>query len=783
MKMKKLFAAFMAAVMLTSVIPAAWVLAEEDYATRGEVVEMLLLAADDYHPNVQKTDIIKGYEDGELHEENPVTRAEALIMLNRAFGGFPELKGDVLRMAIPNETFTDIPDWAADELAPVFNAGIVAGTGDGKFSPDDYVTTEQMETFIHRTFVVYGTNLKDNYYYTVNKGLLEASQIPEGNMITGTIYDIQDTVTEQIRTLIEEISNSESEPGSAQEKIKILFNNIMDMEARNTLGYEPIKEALEQIEQIDSIAELSDTIFLDQSALSVFASFTLTVDSMDSNSYITYLQTTSPSLARQAYEGEMDYAKDAFLRYVAALLTLCGETQDEAQTDADAYYEFEKQISDASLSTAEQFDLEKTYHLYTLDELQEVFRTVDFAALFAESGLSGKDKILVDDVGKMEQIASMLTDENLDAVKNYLKVSLIGSCAAYFGEDFREATQTYQQEMLGITGTSSLEDDAVDMVSAVLSDYIGEAYADKYCTDEIVNDVTGLIEKIMEVYRDRIKNLDWMSDETKEKALLKLETMQVHVGAPEEFEQTLDSAELKTAEEGGSYFQNIMEISKANKEYIRSLDGQPVDKTQWITTPQTVNAFYAPSFNSINFPIAFLQEPIYDVNASYEEKLGKIGTVIAHEITHAFDSSGAQFDENGNAVNWWTDADSAAFDSLCQEVVEYFSGLEAAPEIVIDSELTLTENIADLGAISCVTEIGSKQEGFDFKEMYESYANLWMSSTTREYAQYAANVDTHSPSNIRVNRVLQSVDQFYEVYDIEPGDGMYVAPEDRTRIW
>ena len=181
--------------------------------------------------------------------------------------------------------------------------------------------------------------------------------------------------------------------------------------------------------------------------------------------------------------------------------------------------------------------------------------------------------------------------------------------------------------------------------------------------------------------------------------------------------------------------------------------------------------------------MAFLQEPIYDIDGSYEERLGTIGFVVGHEITHAFDSSGSQYDENGNAVNWWTEEDAAAFDSLCQDVVEYYDGLESAPGIVIDSEQTLTENIADLGAMSCITEIGSKHEDFDFKAMYESYSTLWLSVATREYTQALVYMDVHSPNNVRTDRVLQSVDKFYEVYDIQPGDGMYVAPEDRARIW
>ncbi len=257
------------------------------------------------------------------------------------------------------------------------------------------------------------------------------------------------------------------------------------------------------------------------------------------------------------------------------------------------------------------------------------------------------------------------------------------------------------------------------------------------------------------------------------------------MGAPDysQTESALDSADLKSGGEGGSYYQNIIEINKASLKELAELSGEPVDKEQWVTTPQTVNAFYSPSFNSVNFPIAFLQAPVYDPDASYEENLGSVGFVIAHEITHAFDSSGSQYDENGNAANWWTEGDLQTFQRLCQDVVTYFDGVETAPGITVNGALTLTENIADLGAIQCVVSIGEETPDFDFREMFESYAVLWMSTSSREYLEMASYLDTHSPSRVRVDRVLQSTDKFYDVYGITEGDGMYVAPEDRVRIW
>ena len=202
MKAKKLIALLLATMTAISATPLSGIAAQEDYATRGEVVQMLMNAADEYNPQVQKTDIIKGYEDGELHEEENVTRAQALVMLKRAFGGFPVLTGNNLRIAIPKEQFTDIPDWAKEELSPVFDAGIVAGTEPGVFSPNENVTVEQMKLFINRAYSVYGSNLRDSFYATVNKAGLESLTIPAGRTISGTLYDIDDRVNLQIQELI-----------------------------------------------------------------------------------------------------------------------------------------------------------------------------------------------------------------------------------------------------------------------------------------------------------------------------------------------------------------------------------------------------------------------------------------------------------------------------------------------------------------------------------------------------------------------------------------------------
>ena len=779
--LKRTLSILLAAAMTVSA-GAAVAMAEDGYATRGEVCEMLLTAADDYNPTVQKSDILKGYDDGELHEDWSVTRAEALVMLKRAFGEIPEIKGSNKYLAIPKEDFTDIPDWAKGELADIFDAGIVAGKADGIFAPNDNVTAEQMNLFISRMYRVFGTNEKDDFYATIDKDALDNAVLSEGKSIEGTLYN--DITSDLLEEMMKEISASNPEKNSKQDKIKVLYNNYLNWEERNKQGYEPIKADLEKIDAVKSVSEFTQTEIDGYLLANIFMAFAVGADDKNSNQYTNVFGTLSEN-SKDMYEGKMETQKAAYLKYIKTLFRLCGSTEEDAAKAADEIFAFEKEIAGASYSLAEMYDIEKTYNEYSLDDLKEIFKTIDIEAVFNYTGLKDKDRFIVGDKGAMNKVAELLTDENLETLKNYAKFTLIKGYAGYMSEDFRNAELTYNAEANGVVGTLSDEYYATEMVSEFLGSYVGEIYGNKYVTETMKKNVTEMITGMIDIYRERITKLDWMTDATKEKALKKLDTMGMKVLAPDNWKEiALDSEELKSFEDGGSLVENIRTINKASLKDMYALEGQQVDKTEWITYPHVVNAFYYPLNNDVNFPVAFLQIPaVYSEDASYEENLGGIGFVIGHELSHAFDSSGSQYDENGNAVNWWTEEDAAAFSALCDNVVEYYSGQEGAPGIEINPVQTLTENIADLGAMSVITELASKQENFDYKKMYENYAKVWMVVMTRETAQSLNAVDTHSPASVRVNRVLQSSDKFYEVYGITEKDGMWVAPEDRARIW
>ncbi|MBQ7119289.1 MAG: S-layer homology domain-containing protein [Oscillospiraceae bacterium] len=753
-------------------------------ATRGEVLAMLLEAADFYNPDVKASDVMHG-DAGGLRENDPVTRAEALVMLSRAFGELPELSGNNLRTAIPMDNFTDIPQWAEAELSPVFEAGLVAGTSSGIFSPSQNVTKEQMELFIDRVFALYGTNYEDDFYATVNKEILDYIELPPGYSDYGVLGEMGIMSAIQVYELILQTANSHSTRGSARDHIKTFYNNIVDVDSRNAAGYTPIKDMLKAIDEAKSLSDFEKIITPDNTSLLVyvFADFWPTVDLKDSEVYVDSFQFWTPDLDKKVYEGQADYIKDAHKKKISTYLTLTGMSEEEAKKAADIYFDFEKKISDASLPTEKASDPNLIYNVYTLPEIAAQFKGIDINKIYEQRGCFDGKKIIVSDVGAMKKASELLSDENFEALKIVAKIKLISSVSGYLSEDFTNADMAYDTVVFGVEQVTTPEDVALNEISTLLYSYIDKLYADTYCSDEIVADVTDMVKDIIAEYRSEIQKCDWMSETTKVQALKKLDTMKLFIGAPENYEDFLKGITLKRKSEGGSYFENAFTIYKANRAYAEELSKKLVDKDSWLCPSYEVNAFYSPIQNAITFPIAILQSPVYDKEASREENLGGIGMIIAHEISHAFDDTGAKYDENGNVRDWWTESDYKNFEERCEKAVDFFRGLEPAPGIQVNAELTLGENIADISALHCITAIGEKTKDFDFKAMYESYAFLWLSINTREYLKLQAISDTHSANKLRVNRVLQCVDKFYEVYNIDESDGMFEPKEERVKIW
>lgn len=782
-KVKRWLAGLLAAVLAAALFPAALAAEEPRVLTRGEACALLVAAADDYNPGVTDADVLRS-SGGGLALDRPVTRAEALVMLSRAFGPLPAPVGDSARWAYPAAQFTDVPGWALAELDNIFQAGIVAGASATTFSPEEPVTDQQLDLFIRRVYALMGSNLKDDFYAAVNKQWLESAQPPAGYPYSGALEELSYQVGQQVSGLVQEIVSGETQPGAPEEKIKNLYQNILDWDARNAAGTEPLRPYLEAIGQAGTLAELMEVHHRVSEELtsSLLVGFGLTVDFRDSSRYLLTFSSLYPTLGKDEYAGETPIT-EAFRQYLTTLLLLGGESEEAAAAHAQAYYELERDLAAAMMDRQDYGDVEKTSNLYTMEELQALMPGVDLERVCAVSGFSRPQEVVVDDVPLLEAGAAYLTQEHLEVLKTAMKVGLLSSLGSALSRDFSDAANAFQSVRYGADLSLPDEETAAQLVQSLLSDYLGEVYVARYFSQEAKAGVEAMIEQFRAIYQARILALDWMSGATKAKAVEKLDAMAVNVGYPDQWDTYLDDAELLSAAQGGSYLTNLLSISRAARKEANALQSRPVDKTAWQMSPYTVNAYYDPTANSINFPAGILQAPFYDVTADETENLGGIGYVIAHEMTHAFDNNGAKYDSQGNAADWWTAEDYAAFQTLCSRAVDFYDGVESAPGIACNGTLTLSENIADLGALACITQAEGREDTPDYATLYQTAARTWAFTGSRSVRAYLAQMDVHAPSKLRGSRALQSCDEFYTAFDIRPGDGMWLDPEDRVRIW
>lgn len=781
MKIKRILALLVSLCILFSVP----VFAETEYATRGEVAEFLLSAADFYNPDVKKSDIIKGYEDGLLHEDWNVTRAEALVMLHRAFGELPKPVGHNKRVSLTAEDFTDIPLWAKSELQNVFDSGIVAGTGKNTFSPNQNVTMEQMELFTQRVYSLYSTNPCDDFYSAANKDFLEKTKLHSGQYVAGTLQSVHEISSEHISDIIGQIVSKEHKYGTPEQKIADLYECFLDAKTINKTSVKPIQEYLDEIDGVKNIGELSiiHERLSKELCVSPFAEISLTIDMEDSTKFMLCFSSFSPFMNKEFYEEDDSAAFSEYKKYMETLLVVSGEEPSVASENAEKYIAFEKLMAESMLSTEEYNDVDKIYNIYKFNKLETLFPDFNFDAELESRNLIRDDRVCVMDVGVTKKFSEMYNQSNIETLKIAAKIVLLNAWGYMLDDRIVMAEENFENALYGTSGHYLKSQLAEELIKNVMPEYLGKIYVEKHFDEKSKQDVTNIVLDIKDVFKERISNLSWMSQETKERAIKKLDAMQINVGYPDRFDSYIDNVDIVPTKKGGTLFCNMLAIALEAKANLGAMQFVQRDRGSWALAPYEVNAGYDPSLNTMTFPAAILQPPIYDKNASYEHNLGAIGGIIAHEMTHAFDSNGALFDENGNKNNWWTESDYKEFEKLCNDVAEFYDGYESAPGIATNGMLTLGENVADMGAASCILELAEKKGNLDYKEIFYAMANTFACTYTKEYAKYLSQSDPHAGDKARINCVVVHLDVFYETFGVKEGDGMYLPPEERITIW
>ncbi len=629
---------------------------------------------------------------------------------------------------------------------------------------------------------------EDDLYGAVNFDTLKENEVPAGRKRWSPDVANDLEITEELNEMLDEyVANAGTyEKGTPEQKIADLYLSYVDEESRNATGIEPIRPYLDAINSASTIQEYVEAIAAMGGEISFYSLlyFSVSVDLYDSTHYALYANQADLGLGKAYLEDEsMSSYWDIYKTLVTKLFVLYGLSEEEAAEKTENVVSLQTKLAASTLSEADMYDYSKAYQPMSMDEMTALLPTVDMGPVLEAFGVSGAEQVVVTDRGQLEAIGQVLTEENLPLLKDFSTATLLKDMAPYLGMDYRQASQDYSTAMNGVT-PKELPEAAKDSVESTLEWDFAKLYVEKYFPEESKQYVLDMTDEIIAWFEQRIDELDWMGDETKAAAKKKLDTLNVKIGYPDsyDFVSYLDDVEYVSPADGGSLIENKLNESRVYAAYSHSLLGQEVDKSAWGMTPQTVNAYYSPTANEIVFPAGIIRGAFYDPDASRAYNLGGIGAVFAHELTHAFDSSGAQFDENGNLNMWWTEEDYANFTALQQDVIDYYEAFELTDGIDLNGELTLTENIADLGSLHCVAELcGDDPEAL--RELFEAYAASWAEKAPREVYDNWSRTDTHAPGIARTNAVASSTEEFYEAYDVQEGDGMYVAPEDRVCIW
>lgn len=629
-------------------------------------------------------------------------------------------------------------------------------------------------------------DLKDDFYESVNYDQLSSWVIPADKSSISHLTNMIDTNYERLNDLIQQAvsSNPVKETNKDEYNIKALYETAADWEKRNISGFGDLQSYLDRIDGAVTIYDLLKINMEMNRTYGITPIFSISVGPDLNNAKIhSYYLGVNFALSRENWTSENDLFRSSFTEFLKNLWILNGTQPQEAEQIVNNVTSMMLEIAKMALTISESSNPENYNPCPMSDIPAKLNNSIKLDDLLQYYEAGAGDTVFVTDTGALNKLAEYLTENNLPLLKNYIKSLIYIQSSNVVGLESYKAYLAYSAQISGLTEIQSVEKSINEQLQNELFFELGRMYAAKYVSEEIQTNIRNMITEIQNIYRQRLSNLSWMSDETKAAALNKLDKMKVIVGYDETgvWPQDLYEFYYTAKNEGGIFINNILSAKKANTDYSFKSKNEPVRNDILVEGPQTVNAFYSPTNNSIMILAGILQSPIYSIDASPEENAGGIGTIIAHEITHAFDNNGAKFDADGNFANWWQESDFQKFNELTKKAVAYYNTYEIKG-YHINGTLTLSENIADLGAVSCITEYALNKE-YDLSKVYTAYGKMWATKKTDASEISAILNDVHSPAKIRVNAVLSAMDKFYEIFDIQIGNGMYKAPEERPSIW
>lgn len=631
-------------------------------------------------------------------------------------------------------------------------------------------------------------DVKDDFSIAVNKDWTLGVKMRESQAEASSTSELEDSVREQI---LNQIRNGGSTSHEAA-LVKQLYSDTADMEKRNADGIEPARKYVDEVLAIDSMDKLNAYVTDTSDPFAPRLYFgSVMADIKDSSRYAVYTGGISLSLGdADEYRNMTTLGKRSKAAQKAAFVAyygLFGMSEKEAGERYDAMISLETKLSSVTYgaSVKKEADyFQKIYNPVQLSDLVAVspnYPVADALKMYTDRGINNFIDV---NPAYLPKLNELYTTENLEAIKDLMLYRVMLQTISYLDQRCVDISDQLASAISQSSYKSDPEEDAYSACSGSLDWAVGKMFVEGCVNSKTKTDVEKIISNTVATYRARLSSNTWLSDTTKEKAIEKLDSLTVRAAYPDDWSKyTYDGLNFTSREDGGTLIDDIGKTVIYS--FQKSVDKatKPVDRERWLETPQTVNAGYQMTDNSINIPAGILGGDFYNPDASEAVNMGGIGMVIGHEISHGFDPKGSQFDKDGNMTDWWTEEDRTAFNERAQKVIDYFSTFEPIQGIHVDGELTKGESVADIGGMMCMMEIAKTKENFDYETFFRQYAKIWKTKTSAGDEEVNVRTDPHPPAYLRTNVTVQQFQEFYDTFGIKEGDNMYLAPEKRLSVW
>ncbi|MGG7439109.1 M13 family metallopeptidase [Chryseobacterium arthrosphaerae] len=636
---------------------------------------------------------------------------------------------------------------------------------------------------------------QDDFYNYVSGTWMKTAKIPSDKPTWGSFNKLGEDTDNNSMTILNSLLKDKFADGSEGKKIQDLYASYMNMQKRNADGIKPIQENLNKIDAIKNMADLQTYLAsVTKEGENSFYGWGVYADLKDSNMNAVYLGEAALGLGRDYYQKVNDKNTEAiaeYQKYVASMLKELG--YQNADAAAKGIVDYEKNIAKTYLTNEQSRDNTLQYNPQTMAQLSALVKGVDLPSYLKKVGVN-TDRVIIGELGYYKNFDQLVNAKNLPVIKDYLKFHMINGSASYLSEKLGDMKFNFFAKYLrGQQEQRALNKRGFELINRNLGEAFGKLYVEKYFPAEAKAQMVELIDYLKKSFALHINNLTWMSSTTKEKAMKKLNKFTVKVAYPDKWKD-YSKLVITPEAEGGTLYSNLQSIGEWQYNKDLAKIGKPVDKTEWGMTPQTVNAYYNPVYNEIVFPAAILQPPFFNPQADAAVNFGGIGAVIGHEMSHGFDDSGAQFDADGNLVDWWTPEDKANFEKATKALAAQYDKYEPVKGTFVNGTFTNGENIADLGGVNIAYDAlqmylkdkgnPGKISGFtQDQRFFLSWATVWRTLSSEKYMINQVKTDPHSPGYFRSFGPLINVDAFYKAFDVKKGDKLYKAPEDRIKIW